>query len=385
VRLEKGKAWLFAIIVAGFTILIIVVCGEIGLRFVLAQGLVTAIQPTNRYIFLREYRPDQVLEIQPTYRYVSESDGLTAKKVRLTVDGDGFIGSAQRYETHDITIAFLGGSTTECLYLDEDKRFPSLVASLLGERRGLRVHAINAGTSGGNSLHSINKLINVVAPKNPQVVVFMEAINDLTTLAYFGSYWNADRRGNLVVIETGEGSFSYMLKVLAKRYVPGYFTMAMVVSDYFNPKVDDEFVFDRQVFNANLQREEELVALFHQQLVLFVYATRAIGATPVLMTQANRIESDDPFVRDLFRGTRPGLDYDRWAKVYARFNEEIRRVAVLEHISLVDLAKAIPGTKEYAYDPVHLTERGSIAAAGETVKILDRVMPDTKRHTSVTP
>ena len=92
-----------------------------------------------------------------------------------------------------------------------------------------------------------------------------------------------------------------------------------------------------------------------------------------------------PFVRDLFRRTRPGLDYDRWAKVYARFNEEIRRVAGLERISLVDLAKAIPGTREYAYDPVHLTERGSIAAASEIVKILDRVMPDTKRQMSVTP
>ncbi|MBX3330260.1 MAG: SGNH/GDSL hydrolase family protein [Nitrospira sp.] len=376
---KKEKAWVFASIVAGFTILIIVVCGEIGLRFVLRQGLVTAIQPTNRYIFLREYRPDQILEIQPTYRYVSESDGLTAKRVRLAVDGDGFIGGAQRYETPDGTIAFLGGSTTECLYLDEDKRFPSVVASLLGEKRGWHVRAINAGTSGGNALHSINKLINVVAPKKPQVVVFMHAINDLTTLAYFGSYWNADRRGNLVVIEYGEGSFPYMLKLFAKRYVPGYFSMAMVVSDYLNQKVDDEFVFDREMFNANLQREERLVNLFSQQLVLFVHVTRAIGATPVLMTQANRIENNDPFVRDLFRRTRPGLDYDRWVKVYARFNEEIRRVAAIEHIDLVDLARTIPGTKEYAYDPVHLTERGSVAVAGEIVKILDRVVPDTKR------
>lgn len=382
---HKQKTWVFATIVTVNTLLIAVVCGEIGLRFALRQGLVATIQPTNRYIFLREYRPNQVLEVQPSYRYVAESDGLTVQKVRLIVDGDGFIGSAKRYDKPDVTIAFLGGSTTECLYLDEDKRFPSMVASLLGERRGWRVHAINAGTSGRNSLHSINKLINVVAPKNPQVVMFMHAINDLTTLTHFGSYWNADRRGNLVVVEDGEGSFPYMFKVLAKRHVPGYFTMAMVVSDYLNSKVDDEFVFNRQVFNANLQREEELVALFRQQLMLFVHVTRVIGATPVLMTQANRIESDDPFVRDLFRRTRPGLDYDRWAKVYARFNEEIRRVAAIEHIDVVDLAKTIPGTKEYAYDPVHLTERGSIAAAVEIVRILDRVMPDTKRRTSATP
>lgn len=185
--------------------------------------------------------------------------------------------------------------------------------------------------------------------------------------------------GNLVVIEDGEGSFAYALKVLAKRYVPGYFTMAMVVSDYLNPKVDDEFVFDRQAFNVNLQREDELVALFRQQLVLFVHATRAIGATPVLMTQANRIESDDPFVRDLFRRTRPGLNYDQWRIMYTQFNHEIRRVAELLHVDLVDIAKGIPGTKEYVYDPVHLTEAGSVAVAEEIVKILGPVMAGNRK------
>lgn len=368
---ERPSSWLLGSVVVLLTVFVILVLGEVGLRFALRQGLVTIVKETNRVISLREYRPQQAITVWPTFRYTMETDGLEAKNVHLAVDADGFIEPSQRYSDPDLTIAFLGGSTTECFYLDEGKRFPNLVAAGLERTHKMRVNALNGGTSGANSLHSINKLINIVAPKKPQVVVLMDAINDLTTLAYFGTYWNADRRGNLTVIEAEIGWSVYLVKMTAKRVVPGYFTMVMLVSDYVNPKVDDEFAFQQQVFNANLQREDDLAALFRQQLKLFVVTARSLGSMPVLMTQANRIENDDPFVRALFQRTRPGLAYDQWVKVYTRFNQEIRNVALEEHITLVDLARAIPHTREYAYDPVHLTERGAEAAAEQILKVLD--------------
>jgi lysophospholipase L1-like esterase len=350
------------------------VLGEIVLRYALSQGLVISVKETNRVILLREYRPQQATTVQPTLRQLMETDGLEAKNVRFAVDADGFIEPSQRHSDPDFTIAFLGGSTTECLYLDEEKRFPNLVALEIERIHKVKVNALNGGTSGGNSLHSINKLINVVAPKKPQVVVLMHAINDLITLAYFGTYWNADRRGNLAVIEQDMASPTYFMKVTGKRTLPGYFTLAMIAFDYVNPKVDDEFASQQHVFNANLQREDDLTALFRRQLKLFIATARSLGSMPVLMTQANRIENDDPFVRALFQRTRPGLDYDRWVRVYARFNQEIRNVAKEEQIPLVDLAKSIPQTKEYAYDPVHLTERGSQVVAEQIVNMLNETV-----------
>ena len=62
------------------------------------------------------------------------SDGLEQKPYVLRVDRQGFIMPAKIHDHPDLTIAFLGGSTTECTYVDEDQRFPYLVGRLL-ERR----------------------------------------------------------------------------------------------------------------------------------------------------------------------------------------------------------------------------------------------------------
>ena len=45
----------------------------------------------------------------------------------------------------DLTLAFLGGSTTECIYVDENNRFPYLAGRLIEEQTGLKVNSYNAG------------------------------------------------------------------------------------------------------------------------------------------------------------------------------------------------------------------------------------------------
>jgi len=84
----------------------------------------------------------------------------------------------------------LGGSTTECVYVDEDNRFPYLVGRLLERQTHLKVNSYNAGRSGNNTLHCINVLINKVVNLEPDIVVLMENINDLAILMYDKTYWN---------------------------------------------------------------------------------------------------------------------------------------------------------------------------------------------------
>jgi hypothetical protein len=46
-----------------------------------------------------------------------------------------------------------------------------------------------------------------------------------------------------------------------------------------------------------------------------------------------------------------------------RLNEVIREVSASRQIDLIDLAKLIPSSSKYMYDPYHLNENGSILAA----------------------
>ena len=48
------------------------------------------------------------------------SDSLAQKPYVLRVDRQGFIMPSKIHDHPDLTIAFLGGSTTECIYVDEN-------------------------------------------------------------------------------------------------------------------------------------------------------------------------------------------------------------------------------------------------------------------------
>src|SRR4030042_516486 len=90
----------------------------------------------------------------------------------------------------DLPIDFFGGSTTECVYVDEDNRVPYLAGRLLERQTHLKVNSYNAGRSGNDTLHCINVLMNKVVNLKPDLVVLMENINDLAILMYDKTYWN---------------------------------------------------------------------------------------------------------------------------------------------------------------------------------------------------
>ena len=59
----------------------------------------------------------------------------------LGIRGDEFA------ESQQYRILAVGGSTTECVYLDQDRAWPSLIQRILAEATGLRVWVGNVGIS----------------------------------------------------------------------------------------------------------------------------------------------------------------------------------------------------------------------------------------------
>ena len=146
----------------------------------------------KRSIKLREFNPLYRDVLVPSQEVLRMSDGLVQQPYVLRVDRQGFIMPAKIHDQADLTIAFLGGSTTECTYVDEDNRFPYLVGRLLERRTRLKVNSYNAGRSGNNTLHCINVLLNKVVNLKPDIVVLMDNINDLAILMYEKTYWNTN-------------------------------------------------------------------------------------------------------------------------------------------------------------------------------------------------
>ena len=100
--------------VIGVIVLLAIGCLALVTEKILAARTNNLINPIGikRYIKLREFNPLYRDVLAPDPDYLRKSDSLEAKKFLLRVDRQGFIMPSKVHDHPDLTIAFLGGSTT---------------------------------------------------------------------------------------------------------------------------------------------------------------------------------------------------------------------------------------------------------------------------------
>lgn len=326
------------------------------------HGIVLEAETERRYIKLREQRPLRQMRLQFPKDHLAFTDNVFTKTYKVDIDENGFIKPSRKYADPDLSIVFLGGSTTECMFMDEDHRFPYVAGAMLEQETGKRINSYNGGLSGNNSLHAIDLLLNKVIPLKPRVVVFMENINDLSTLLYEQTYWNKNNvRAPIETLAKGK----LVGKLLKEILIPNLNEAWRNLTRAAFPHEEDEFAGTRgkklKVDRAGLARE------FAMNLQMLVDICRDRGITPVLMTQGNRItDRPDPVVAAYIGrySQDTGISYRDFKVVYDLFNETIRQVGLKNGVLVIDLAREVPPDREHLYDMVHFNDAGSIYAAG---------------------
>lgn len=345
-----------------FLILIIAFAAEKFLEFNNhRKGIVLTTEGEIRYIRLREYRPGTRLRMTLPRSHVPYTDNVFTKEYRFAIDNNGFIAPSQKYDHPDKVIVFLGGSTTECMFADEYQRFPYLVGKILEEESGKKINSYNGGMSGNNALHAIDLLINKVIPLHPQVVVFMENINDLSTLLYEGTYWNKHTaRSPMETLEKTKLVGKLLKEILFPELNQAYRNLKESLAhepwDEFLGARGKKLTFDKAAF----------VHEFAMNLQTLICICQSHEITPVLMTQANRItDHPDPVVAAYIGryGSDTGISYAQLKDLYDAFNDTIREVGRKNHVMVIDLAREIPSNKKFIYDIVHFNDAGSQLAA----------------------
>jgi lysophospholipase L1-like esterase len=294
--------------------------------------------------------------------------GLEQRKYWIEVDSNGFLAPSRVHERADLEIVFLGGSTTEELFVSPEARFPYLVGRMLEDSLGRTVNAYNGGRSGNIVLHNVLAFLGKVAPMRPKYVVLMENINDLAVLGHYGSYWHPDSPRSLMEappVNRGSGGPLRRLKDATSTLLPNtYATLAGAWDGLRGPMTPpDEFAGSPvRVFFDQDHAEAE----FRRSLETFVATARIWDVTPVLMSQASRFsERPEADVMKMWDeiGAARGMGYEAFQRRYARFNEIIREVARRQQVPLVDLDRILKLDRNTMYDAVHYTDAGSQLAA----------------------
>jgi len=324
----------------------------------------------ERQLVLQEYPANSDLEVTPPEHLMKEVDSLEKKEYRLRTDVNGYIVGPEDFDHpfDPVNIIFFGGSTTECIFVDEDKRFPYLVGNILSTNLGNRISVKNAGLMGKNSMKSNFDLMIRGKQSDPDIVVLMHNINDLVQLLYVNSYFDGPDTRRIVADQSEQApsrGFLYRFLFNIKEWVfpniyreivetirgPGDDQVA-AVDEWAAWREDRELYFDT------------LVGEFTKSLKTFVSVAKSNGYKPVLMTQFNRMDPDDEFiVQNYYNNVRFGIPHDLFFEYYHIFNEAIRETAMQENVLLIDLASLIPSTNEYLYDAVHLNTAGSVLTA----------------------
>ena len=276
--------------------------------------------------------------------------------VVLRTDARSYILPSFQHSNPDVTIAFLGGSTTECIIVQEELRFHARVSTMLGEQ-GLRVNTLNAARSGNTTHDALNIFFNHVLNDRPDIVVMMHATNDLGVLNAVGNYLG--RTGKPVSIpELGKWVFQ---KASGRSYVAGIVRQATTsgVQQPGDPR--------RNTWRNDPSHPELASDPFERRLKAFVHMARDFGVEPVLMTQPLSTSTNE---------LTPGW-YDLGAQ--GRFNAIIRRIGKEEGVLVIDLvrhlAEDVPDWNKpmnLFYDGMHVTDAGSEVFARH---IADRLLP----------
>jgi hypothetical protein len=329
----------------------------------------------KRFIRLRKFAPNQNDYIRPPDKYISKKDGLIQKDFRFRTDELGFIMPTRKHENPDLTLFFMGGSTTACMYVEEKNRFPNVVGALIEQETGLKVNSYNGGVDGNNSLHSLNILINEILRLDPDVVVFNHNWNDLITLLYTGTYWN-DNRHRSPIVENRIVYDEPPTPVSLARDLFRYLTPHLhYQAKHFYHRVRSKFLIQQvhidewaDIRGRQLKYSKQLMlSEFEKMLRMFIAICRIYDTVPVLVTQQNRIDQPpDEFIQMVMKQMKDdfGIKYNEFRLVYEAFNESIRTVAQRENVFLIDLDREIPKSREFIYDTVHFNDKGSILAAG---------------------
>lgn len=350
-----------------------------GVEFLLERRLGPA--PQKRYIRLKERRPGMNVKLHGEHKADPRQYGADEGIYPLRTDANGFILPSGVHKDPQLTVVFLGGSTTECAYVDEESRYPYRAGVLLGERLERRVNTFNGGAAGSNTMHLLDVLLNKVLALKPDVVVMMENINDVNIMLFAGSYWNEHPSRSLIIAEKEPGRL--------ERLATAFWGLLPGIADRLDragwfQKSTDEFEGMRGVKRVRSDVDE---ADYAANLANFVDICRSRGFLPILMTQFNRMAAEpDEVTRQNMRDFERdwGMDYFTYKGLVDGFNQTIRRVAREKSVDLIDLEARVPKDGRYLSDIVHLSVEGSKLVSQIVADELAKI-DEVRRRAGVAP
>jgi len=284
------------------------------------------------------------------------------------------------WENH-YTILTIGGSTTQCFFLDDHKTWPYLLQTRLRTQYP-DVWVGNGGLDGHTTRGHLVFMEEIIPKIKPSAVIFLTGINDL------GYSTNETERAVANANQVERTGWRYRM-FARSRLLQVMSTWKQIVFDRATVVKSRETGHQALVLHplpgkeqlpADLRSLLPALGEYRANIRRLIADARATKVRPVFLTQP--LLFDDT---DYWRGVTHQFYWMRrmkrtyscatYWKLLDIYNKELLRTCREEHVECFDLASAIPHSDQYFYDSVHFNERGAALVAEKVSAFMQQRMP----------
>jgi len=257
-----------------------------------------------------------------------------------------------------LTIVTIGGSTTECQYLDDKKTWTDVLYRKL-QHDFPDVWMNNAGIAGHSTFGHIELIKEHIIPLKPDYVIILLGANDIrrSKMASNGSFFVSMARNSELC--------NVILNIARTRQAK----TKNLTDTYIDLRKADTLTLSDQAITDYMKNEHQWVYEYQNRVRTIIDLCISNNIKPVLVTQPSLVGSGvDPLTHVSLENLKlkETENGKLWWTMLEKYNEGTRQVAKEKNIPLIDLAYLLPKNSEYFYDLLHFTNNG----AEKTAEIL---------------
>jgi lysophospholipase L1-like esterase len=320
----------------------------------------------------REIRPDE-----------RDTPGVGNTPHRFVITASGYrgrpIGNAA------LRAAVFGGSTTESLFVAEDRSRPRVLERILSEKLGTCAWVGNFGKSGRGTRQHVLDAKYVLPQFSVHAAIFLVGVNDLAIsiddpaaepLSLETIQSEPYVRQNLIVHARQADHIQLLDQTRAaeRASLPSVDPeLAPVTTEFYRRQ--RKLRAERVGFSSETPALDPFLAEYARNVAVIDNLVRARGALPVFISQPSLWSAHVPAETEaLFwwgavdgwpAKAAGGYYYSSAAldRMLTAYNQRLQLMAKQQNILLIDVAEKLPKDPKYYYDQIHFNEVGSEAAA----------------------
>jgi hypothetical protein len=266
-----------------------------------------------------------------------------------------------------LTIVTVGGSTTECRYLSENKTWTDDLGIIL-KKEFRKIWINNAGIDGGSTFGHTVLLEDYIIKLKPKVVLFLVGINDVGLADYniFDDsriinrrYMRPDIRFYRILLNKSE---TYFFILNLYRYWQGKKMNVQHKKNYDLSKVINIDVADAKISELLHLHKGVYLKGYQDRLLKIIEICKDNNIIPVFITQPSLYgQGIDDITGKNLETMQYGNNLNGKAawKLLELYNDTTRQVSASHDILLIDLARKMPKSYKYYYDVHHYTNEGA--------------------------